>query len=128
MTLNQRRRVLLVDDNEAVRKSYTIILKSMGWDVASASRADEAFQIASVENFDLAILDVTMPGMSGIEFCDQLRTTLPNAIDKIIVVSGATDRPTSETAIAAGAHRFLQKPVGFSQLRETLVSMGLQAA
>jgi CheY-like chemotaxis protein len=125
MCATQKRRVLLVDDNDAVRKAYAIILKALGWDVSNACHAEEAYKIASKENFDLAILDVTMPGMNGIEFCGELKTKLPNAVGKIIVVSGVIDRPTSETALAAGAEHFLQKPIGYSQLKETLASMGL---
>jgi len=67
-------KILVVDDEEPIRSLAQMILTREGYDVVTASNGVEAIQKAEVEKPDLVLLDVVMPGMSGLEVCSVLKT------------------------------------------------------
>ena len=67
-------KILVVDDEEPIRSLAQMILTREGYDVVTASNGVEAIQKAEVEKPDLVLLDVVMPGMSGLEVCRVLKT------------------------------------------------------
>jgi FixJ family two-component response regulator len=100
--------VFVVDDDEAVRNSLRLLLKSVG---LSATAVASAQQFLS--NYDPAqpgclVLDVRMPGMSGLELQEQLN--LRGAIIPVIFITGHGDIPMAVDAMQQGAFDFLQKP------------------
>ncbi len=113
-------RVLLVDDEPHVREAASLMLEAEGCEVravASGERALAAFD-AEPSAFDVVLLDVTMPGLSGLETLALLRAraaTLP-----VVLMSGFSERDVCDTADSLGAQRFLQKPFGREQLAEVL--------
>ena len=66
-------RILVVDDEENVRLLYTMELKDEGYDVITATTAEEALDILKEQNPDLIILDIRLPGMNGIEFLRRVK-------------------------------------------------------
>ena len=66
-------RILVVDDEENVRLLYTMELKDEGYDVITATTAEEALDIRKEQNPDLIILDIRLPGMNGIEFLRRVK-------------------------------------------------------
>lgn len=67
------RRILVVDDERDILDLARIILKSGGYDVATAASGEEALKIISMKKPDLVLLDVVLPGVSGLEVCRRLK-------------------------------------------------------
>jgi PAS domain S-box-containing protein len=101
--------VLLVEDEELVRRSAARILKSAGYVVLQASDAQEALKICGspAEKIDLLLSDVVMPGLSGRELWDQVRGVRPI---RAIFMSGYTDDAIVRHGILEGEVPFLNKP------------------
>lgn len=100
--------VFVVDDDESVRSSLRFLLRSVGLESRTFASASEF-----LENYDPAhpgclVLDVRMPGMSGLELQQQLN--LRGAVIPVIFITGHGDIPMAVEAMQHGAHDFLQKP------------------
>ena len=72
------KRILVADDEMSIRLLYSEELKEEGYDVITAANGKEALEIVSREPFDLVILDIKMPEMSGIEVLRQIKEKFPN--------------------------------------------------
>jgi two-component system cell cycle sensor histidine kinase/response regulator CckA len=84
-------RILLVDDEETVRRVTGRLLEKLGYRVKAAADGSEALRIVETgEDFDLVLTDVVMPGLSGIEMAERLREIRPG--QKILFTSGYTTR------------------------------------
>jgi FixJ family two-component response regulator len=92
----------------SVRRSLSRLLASAGYEVITCSSAEEFLGLASVPRPACLVTDVRMPGMTGLDLLDVLRTRGPSL--PIILVSGDGDAAASAHARAAGAVRFLLKP------------------
>ncbi|WP_412062649.1 response regulator transcription factor [Rubrivirga sp. IMCC45206] len=102
-------RVLLVDDHPLIREGYASLIRSeRGLEVAGeASSAEEAFDLATRVEFAVAVVDLTLPGVNGIEFIKRLRSLHPDA--RILVVSGHEETLYAERCLRAGARGYLMK-------------------
>ena len=108
-------KILVVDDERDIREGIERILIRMGYTVFKASQGEEALEILGKETVDLAILDLKMPGMDGMELHQRIR-----GIDENIIVIIITGYATIETAIEAmkkGAYDFIPKPFEPEHLR-----------
>lgn len=108
-------KILVVDDERDIREGVERILLRMGYAVLKASQGEEALAILEKETIDLAILDLKMPGMDGMELHQRIRD-----IDEKIIVIIITGYATIETAIDAmkqGAYDFIPKPFEPEHLR-----------
>lgn len=112
--INRKRSLLLVDDERSVLAFFTIGLSRAGYTVSTAESVDEAEAIlASGERPDLVILDVNMPGRSGLELGERL-----HSFDHIpfILLTSYSDQEIVEKAAACGALSYLVKPTDTRQL------------
>lgn len=100
--------VFVVDDDHAVRKAVTLSLKKRGWSVESFESAEAFLSAYDVDRPGCLVLDVQMPGMSGLELQEALATK--DCRIPIIFVTGHGDIPMSVRAIRGGAIEFLEKP------------------
>jgi two-component system nitrogen regulation response regulator NtrX len=112
-------RVLIIDDDSAVRSAVRMILKYEQHEVEEAASGAEAMRALDGQGpFDIALCDVKMPGMDGLELLPRLRERAPGLI--VIMISG---HGTLETAVAAtrlGAFDFLEKPLDRDRLLLTI--------
>jgi signal transduction histidine kinase/ActR/RegA family two-component response regulator len=113
-------RVLLVDDEPHVREAASLMLEAEGHAVRAVASGDRALAALDAEPsaFDVVLLDVTMPGLSGVETLALLRAraaTLP-----VVLMSGFSERDVGDRAGSLGAQRFLQKPFDREQLAAAL--------
>lgn len=106
-------RILVVDDEEQIRRALRSILGARKYDVILARDGDEAIDFAIDHSPDLIILDVAMPGMDGIEVCKELRTWYTGPILMLSVRSGDADKIT---ALDTGADDYLTKPFSAGEL------------
>lgn len=100
--------VFVVDDDEGVRNSLRFLLKSVGLTTQALSSASEFLEIYKPNQPGCLVLDVRMPGMSGLELQEQLN--LRGAVIPVIFITGHGDVPMAVAAIQHGAFDFLQKP------------------
>jgi two-component system, LuxR family, response regulator FixJ len=100
--------VFVVDDDDAVRTSLKLLLKSIGRSVVDYASAGAYLAAYQFERPGCLVLDIRMPGMSGLELQDQLNAR--GAIVPVIFISGHADVPMAVEAVQHGAFDFLQKP------------------
>ncbi len=100
--------VFVVDDDEAVCTSLRLLLRSVGLPVVTCNSADEFLKQFDADSPGCIVLDIRMPGMSGIELQQVLNEQ--NSITPIVFITGHGDVPMAVEAMQAGAVDFIQKP------------------
>jgi two-component system KDP operon response regulator KdpE len=107
-------RVLIVDDETALRHALRTSLEASGFAVVEAASGEEALKVFNRAPLDLVLLDINMPGMGGIETCRQLRETTRHVGIVMVTVRGAEDDKVR--ALDAGADDFVTKPYRYREL------------
>ena len=113
-------KILVADDSRFQAQLLVTALEAKGHAVVVAQDTVQAGMLALRELPDALVLDVNMPGGSGIEVLKRLKRSLKTRNIPIIVVSGSCDSDVINVAMDLGAVRFLEKPVNSEQLCETL--------
>lgn len=109
--------IAVVDDDDALRESLIWLLESVGLSTR-AFKSGDAFLAATPEVFGALLLDVRMPGMSGLQVQQQLVDRHANL--PIIMMTGHGDVPMAVTALKNGAFEFIEKPFNHQQLIEVV--------
>ena len=109
-------KVLIVDNEPSVGMLLRIGLQEKGFQAETVESAAEALARAAAQRFDLLILDVALPAMSGIELCRALRGQPSYEETPILMISSRSDSLTLEAAQEAGASDYLFKPFTFQDL------------
>jgi putative two-component system response regulator len=104
-------RILIVDDNGDNLFVTGELLRSDGYEVVTAENSGRAETLVRQEPPDLILLDVVMPGRSGIDLCHELKADPQTRLIPIVMITGLTDRDDKIRAIDAGADDFLNKPI-----------------
>lgn len=103
-------KILLVDDDTFLRDMYATKFIECGHDVTPAIHASDALRILeSVQDFDLMLVDMIMPGMTGVELLTELKATMPDLKMKKIVLSNQGQDQDIEEATNAGAVGYIIK-------------------
>ena len=108
--------VLVVDDDQYLRDVLTFMLKRLGHEVSVTGSPSAALEVLATERFDLAILDWSMPGMTGGELCERLRENPAGGDLPVMILTGHADERTREQALASGAGHFATKPITLAEL------------
>ncbi len=116
-------RVLIVDDEEPVRKVIAVVLSQLGHHCQTAAGGEEALQILETQQFDAVISDLQMPGMSGMELLSKVRQLYPQLA--FLVVTGVDDIRVGIEAMQSGADDYIVKPL---QVNPNVVSSSLMRA
>jgi two-component system KDP operon response regulator KdpE len=106
-------KILIVDDEPQIRRVLRTTLTSQGYTVAEARTGDEALEQIRVERPDLILLDVNMPGISGLETCREIRAS--SDIPIIMLTVRGTEKDKVQ-ALDAGADDYVTKPFGSEEL------------
>lgn len=115
-------RILVVDDNAAMRDLVSRRLARDGHDVVVCSSGRAALALAAAGGFDLMLLDLMMPGMNGLEVLDRLRAQPPTASLPVIVISALDETDAAVRCIEAGADDYLSKPLNETLLRARMTA------
>lgn len=109
-------RILIVDDDESSRSVLDALLKYEGHEIVLAANAKQALFMIKESPPDLVLSDVQMPGMTGIDFCRELRKE-PATRETYVILATGYDTPDARTqGIAAGADDFIGKPIRSDEL------------
>ena len=114
-------RVLIVDDEEAIRTFAQRVLHRAGYEIAVAGGGPEALKIAETQTFDLLLADVVMPGMHGNELARRMLRHDPDL--KVLYFTGYHDQLFAETATLGANEAFIDKPVSTQGLVEAVALM-----
>jgi DNA-binding NtrC family response regulator len=116
--MDETARILVIDDDENIRKVLQAILEDEGYIVETADTAKKGIEKSEKAFYNLALIDVRLPDMEGIELLSKLRSTKPK-MRKIIV----TGYPTLQNAISAvnkGADAYVMKPFEVEKILQTI--------
>jgi DNA-binding response OmpR family regulator len=114
MKEQEQARILVIDDDATVRRSLEVALKKNGYDVNVAENGKEAIKKSKAKLYNLALVDLRLPDMDGIELLTSMREAAPKMV-KIII----TGYPSQENAIEAvnrGADGYMVKPYSLEEL------------
>lgn len=103
-------RILVVDDDENIRRVLALTLKKENYEVLTASDGVEGLQVALTAQPDLIVLDLHMPGLSGLEVCQQVRASPQLAHVPVLILSATTDVAEYRSTQELGAVMFVPKP------------------
>lgn len=111
----ERKCILLVDDEETIRHALGRFLRSRGYDVEAVGSGDAALELVTPGKFAVAICDVRMPGMTGIELLPRIRQRDPDV--GIMMLTAVNDTPTAAESLSLGAMEYLMKPIELGELQ-----------
>jgi len=106
-------RVLLVDDEPAIRRSLRLPLEELGFQIVEASRGEEGLHLARTNSFDAVLLDINMPGIGGMNTLERLRAMAPRL--PILVLTVRDDENDKVEALEKGADDYITKPFSFRE-------------
>ncbi|RPJ45121.1 MAG: response regulator [Betaproteobacteria bacterium] len=103
------KKILVVDDDPVVGKSFDRVLSGKGYAVITARNGEEALSKLASESYDLVFTDIKMPGMSGLEVAERVKARQPWL--PVVIITGYGTADNEARAAAAGVSGFLQKPL-----------------
>jgi two-component system, OmpR family, alkaline phosphatase synthesis response regulator PhoP len=108
--VNEVSRILLIEDDEFVRKALQVCLEKAHFQVLTARTGVQGLQVAEDESPNLIVLDLTMPDIDGLEVLNRLTKNVVTWDIPVVVLTAKTDPHADETSYRLGVKRFLRKP------------------
>jgi len=119
-------RILLVDDDAAVRDVVSAMLEAVGFEIVTAQSAEEALELLAKERIQVAVLDWTLPGMSGLELCRTIRARWARL--PVLFLTAHTTSADVVDAFAGGADDYVIKPFRAPELGARIFGLLRRAA
>lgn len=116
--MTEQARILVIDDEESIRKSLAGVLQEKGYVVDTAENGKEAAEKSKTSLYNLALIDIRLPDMDGVQLLTAIKETIPKTV-KIII----TGYPSLENAIEAvnkGADAYITKPFDMNKLLDII--------
>lgn len=114
----EKKKILVVDDEQNSREGLTKILIKEGYEVVAAESGEDALVEAKKEDFDLIITDLRMPEVSGIDVLEKIRAKKPDI--GVIIVTAYGEVNSYLKAMTLGAFEYLNKPIKLDELRRVI--------
>jgi DNA-binding NtrC family response regulator len=118
MTMSEPINVLIVDDNEDLLKTLTLILKRHGFNVETAANGLSAMDMFRRGEFDVTLMDVIMPEMNGVEVLHHIHEIDPEA--RVILMTACSEEDLMAAALKEGAYCVVHKPLRIDQTIEMI--------
>ncbi len=110
--------IIIVDDDESICKSLTLIFENKGYETETAGTGREAIQKASKQFFNVALLDIKLPDMEGVELLAPLKEIHPDML--VIMVTAHASLETAVRAMNEGAYAYIPKPLNMDEVLATV--------
>lgn len=123
MSEEKRYSVLVVDDQEQILKTIEIMLRNSPFIPVCVSTGEQAQRAAEEQSFDIMLLDIMMPDVSGIALCVRLRRNPRQRDVPVVILTAANDPMVHKRAKTAGADAILLKPIGKKPLIQQLLNL-----
>ena len=107
--MNSKLKVLVIDDDEVIGRSFERVLSGKGFDVSTAMTGEQALEDLSAESFDVVFTDIKMPGMDGLEVAERIKDQCPWT--PVVVVTGYGTAKNEARASVLGVNGFVRKPL-----------------
>jgi len=117
---NEKRTVVIVEDEPAAAEMFAEMMRVSGFNVFHTSSSEQAVSLIAREKPDLVLLDVMMPGVSGLEVVRFVRREPHLAHIPVIIISARTTEEDIQEGLEAGADLYLTKPISFGDLEEAM--------
>ena len=116
-------RILIVEDEDNIGEVIELNLSMAGHNIVRCTSAEEAQDIwdGGDRNFDLALLDIMLPGMNGVSLCEYIRTTNDNI--GIIMLSAKSQEQDKVVSLSVGADDYITKPFGVNELQARISAL-----
>jgi two-component system response regulator PilR (NtrC family) len=111
-------RILVVDDDESIRKVLTTILEDEGYTVDTAKNGKEAVKKSQEKFYNLALIDIRLPDMEGVKLLTTMRDTTPKM--RKIIITGYPSLQNAVEALNRGAHAYIMKPFDMNKTLEMI--------
>jgi len=115
--------ILVADDMEHNRKILAAMLSSVGYQVVLAADGDEALKLLETGTIDIALLDVMMPGRTGMSVCREIKSKLETRLLRVLLLTGLNSTEDRVQGIESGADDFLTKPIRKEELMARVRSL-----
>jgi twitching motility two-component system response regulator PilH len=113
-------KILIIDDSKNIRKLVTVVLRDKDYDFVEASNGLEALDKVKIENPDLVVLDIVIPGVNGIEVCKAIKSDPKTKHVHVIILTSESTLEARELSHQAGADVFMLKPFEPKDLRNAV--------
>ena len=125
-TGTSRRRVLVIDDDEGIRELCSTIIASAGFEPFTAADGDQGAELLATILPDYVLLDVNLPGRSGMELLREIRVRFPAT--RVVMITGYAAVDLAVAAMKLGAHDYIAKPFTPTRLLQVLTETATEAA
>lgn len=119
----QPAKILIVEDDEIVRKSLKRILESDSYQVITAEDATELSSVVENFMFDLIIMDVGLPWINGFELAEMMKQHVHIKNIPLVFISGHSEKDMIKKGFAVGADDYLTKPVDLEKVKKTVKTL-----
>src|SRR5210317_1608245 len=107
MTMNNEVRIMVIDDEPIIREGSERILSREGWTTATAENGESGLALLEKGGFHILLLDLMMPGISGMDVLTQVQEKFPDLL--VVVITGYATIENAVSAIKSGAYDFIPK-------------------
>ena len=116
--MGERTRILVVDDDESIRKTLAAILEDKGYDVDTAENGKEAITKSHAKFYNLALIDIRLPDMEGIKLLTAMKETTPKMVK--IIITGYPALQNVIEVVNKGADAYILKPLNFDNVLDVI--------
>lgn len=119
--MKEKRKILVVDDQESMRALLQDMLEVIGYEVTLAEGGEQALGILRESLFDLVLSDLNMPGMDGTALLRSIKSSTPNL--PVVIITGYGTFHTEKRVMKEGADGYISKPCTLSKIDKTISSI-----
>jgi len=116
--MGEHTRILVVDDDESIRKTLAIVLKEKGYSVDTAENGKEAIKKSKAKFYNLALIDIRLPDMEGTKLLTTVKQTTPKMVK--IIITGYPSLQNAIEAVNKGADAYILKPFNMDNVLNTI--------
>jgi len=116
--MGERARILVIDDDESIRKTIAAILEDEGYAVDTAENGKEAIEKSNTKFYNLALIDIRLPDIEGTKLLTAMKETTPKMVK--IILTGYPSLQNAVEAVNKGADAYVLKPVNMNSLLNTI--------
>jgi two-component system chemotaxis response regulator CheY len=121
--MNPPHRVLIIDDNAVNRRMAQVVFQKLGWEAETVDSGERALLHLAAHRYDLVLLDISMPGMNGLEVCQRIRADRALAGLRVIAYTAHALPEEQQRFLAGGFDDVLVKPISSQAVQELLMAL-----
>jgi CheY-like chemotaxis protein len=121
--MDPAQRVLIIDDNAVNRRMAQVLFQKLGWDVETVDSGERALLHLATHRYDLVLLDISMPGMNGMDVCQRIRADHRLRGLRVFAYTAHAFREEQQRFLAGGFDDVLLKPISSRAVQEMLMLM-----